>query len=223
MIKVIVFDMAGTTVDENNTVYKTIHRAIEAESFMVDFPTVLLHAAGKEKLQAIRDVMAVILGKPAPDKLAQTIFKNFKNLLDETYKKGDFREQPGATEIFKYLKRKNIKVVLNTGYSRPVANLLLEKLDWKNSILIDLSITADDVKKGRPDPEMIHFSMKKMGITDPKAVAKIGDSIIDIEEGKNAGCGLTFGITTGAHTREQLATAAPDAVLDNLLELKNWV
>ncbi len=223
MIQLVVFDMAGTTVFEDNVVYKTVHRAIEMAGFSVDFPTVLLHGAGKEKLQAIRDVLAEISGKAAPDEVVLPIFENFKQLLDEAYSHGNFTEQPGATEIFQFLKEKNIKIVLNTGYSRQIADFLLEKLGWKNNPLIDLTITADDVKNGRPHPEMIRFSMEKMGIADPKSVVKIGDSMIDIEEGKNAGCGFSFGITTGAQTREQLLNAAPDAVLDGLLELKKWV
>ncbi|RYY37415.1 MAG: HAD family hydrolase, partial [Sphingobacteriaceae bacterium] len=50
-------------------------------------------------------------------------------------------------------------------------------------------------------------------------VIKVGDSIIDIEEGQNAGCALSIGITTGAHTPAQLQSANPDYIIDNLMEL----
>ena len=45
------------------------------------------------------------------------------------------------------------------------------------------------------------------------------DSTIDIEEGKQAACKMNIGITTGAHTRQQLQSANPDHVIDNLLDL----
>jgi phosphoglycolate phosphatase-like HAD superfamily hydrolase len=48
---------------------------------------------------------------------------------------------------------------------------------------------------------------------------KVGDSIIDIEEGKNAGCALSIGITTGAHSYEQLASANPNHIINHLSEL----
>ena len=54
----VVFDMAGTTVDENNVVYKTLHAAIVNAGIPVALDDVLLHGAGKEKLQAIKDVLA---------------------------------------------------------------------------------------------------------------------------------------------------------------------
>jgi len=63
------------------------------------------------------------------------------------------------------------------------------------------------------------LGMKKMGITNPLEVVKVGDSAIDIEEGQHAGCGLNIGITTGAQTREQLLQQRPDHVIDDLTEL----
>ena len=66
---------------------------------------------------------------------------------------------------------------------------------------------------------MILLAMRHHGLTDGKSVVKVGDSSIDIEEGKNAGCGLSIGITTGAHTQKQLEEAKPDVVIDNLMEI----
>ena len=53
----------------------------------------------------------------------------------------------------------------------------------------------------------------------PSSVIKIGDSAIDILEGKNAGCSLNIGITTGAQTKEQLSVANPDFIIDNIYSI----
>ena len=52
---------------------------------------------------------------------------------------------------------------------------------------------------------------------------KIGDSQIDIDEGKNAGCGLTYGITTGAQTEAVLRAAAPTDVVQSLSDFLTLV
>lgn len=96
-------------------------------------------------------------------------------------------------------------------------------MKWKQGVHYDTLVTADDVKRGRPHPDMILKAMDVLQVSDPKKVLKAGDSIIDIEEGKNANCGVTIGVTTGAHTCEQLQSANADYVLDSLLELKNLV
>jgi phosphoglycolate phosphatase-like HAD superfamily hydrolase len=66
---------------------------------------------------------------------------------------------------------------------------------------------------------MIQLAFQKFQLANGNETIKVGDSIIDIEEGRNAGCRLCIGITTGAHTREQLQTAQPDAIIDNLLQI----
>lgn len=220
MLKMIVFDMAGTTVDEQNVVYKTLHRAISEAGFELSLDDVLRLGAGKEKMQAIVDILQ---DKHLEKSELQVIFNKFLLLLDEAYQHLEVVPQPGAVEIFYYLKAKNIKVVLNTGYNQQTANQLLAKLNWKVGVEIDGLITASQVRANRPQPDMILLAMEQMGITNCEEVAKVGDSIIDIEEGKNAGCALSIGITTGAHSFEQLQTAMPNFIIDNLLQLKDLV
>ncbi len=216
---IIIFDMAGTTVDEQNVVYKTVHRAIERAGYETSLDFVLLHAAGKEKYQAICDVLEQLVGEPAEDELAQDIFEDFEALLELAYEHLEPQPMPGSVAVFAELRERGIKVVLNTGYKREVANYLLDRLGWEEGAHFDLLITASEVERGRPHPEMILLAMEHFGVEDAKKVAKIGDSIVDIEEGINAGCGLVAGITTGAQTREQLATARPTHIFDHLDEL----
>ena len=92
-------------------------------------------------------------------------------------------------------------------------------MGWKESIDYDALITASDVSNSRPAPDMIQLAYRKFQLTNGNETIKVGDSIIDIEEGRNAGCRLCIGITTGAHTREQLLSAHPDAIIDHLLQL----
>ncbi len=57
VVKMVVFDMAGTTVNENNVVYKTLRRAINEAGFPVTLEDVLAEGAGKEKLQAVKSIL----------------------------------------------------------------------------------------------------------------------------------------------------------------------
>ena len=212
----VVFDMAGTTVDENNVVYKTLHAAIVNAGIPVTLDDVLLHGAGKEKLQAIKDVLE---SQHHETTHAQEIYNYFIIALENAYQNLEVTPCSNAETVFALLKKQEIKVVLNTGYNRATASGLLNKLNWIEGQDIDLLVTASDVSNNRPAPDMIDYAVKYFAITDPITVVKVGDSAIDIEEGKNAGCGKTFGVTTGAQTREQIQVAGPTAVVDDLLEI----
>ena len=222
MIELVVFDMAGTTVDEDNVVYKTVRAAINAAGYQFTQEQVQAAGAGKEKSQAIRDVLALD-GNKHTDEEVQTIFADFKQRLLTAYETLDVREQPGASKVFASLRSKNIRVVLNTGYDRATAEGLVKKIGWTVGNEIDGLVTASDVENGRPAPDMIHQAMSLTGVTSSAAVAKIGDSEIDIHEGKNAACGMTFGITTGAQTEQQLRTAEPTHVVNSLTEMLDLV
>jgi len=218
-IKMIVFDMAGTTVNENNIVYKTLRNAINTVGgYELTLTEVLAHGAGKEKLQAIKTVLKNSLNL-VDDELAQRMFTLFLGELEHAYEVEEIYPNTNAEELFAILKDRDILRVLNTGYDRKTAESLLEKLNWKVGKDVDALITASDVPRNRPYPYMIELSMQKFEIADPGVVLKIGDSIIDIQEGQQAGCGLSIGITTGAHNVAQLKSANPDYVIDDLLEI----
>jgi len=217
MIKLVVFDMAGTTIDEQNVVYQTVHRALLRGGHAVTLQEVLLHAAGKEKLQAIRDVLAHL--NVLEEREADKIFLDFTQLLDAAYAVLTPQPMSGAVETFDALRHRGIKIALNTGYNRRIAGDLLARLGWVAGREYDYLVMADDVERGRPFPDMIVCAMALAGVTDPGEVAKIGDSSVDIEEGKQAGCRISAGVTTGAQTAEQMLTAGPTHIFESLPEI----
>lgn len=208
--------MAGTTVDEDNLVYKTLQKVINHAGFNFSLEEVLQNGAGKEKLRAIQD----IIGSSEPhDRQAKQIHREFMEELKYAYQTYPIKAQPGATQLFEILRQHGVLVVLNTGFVSETATYILKKLEWVIGREIDGLITASDVKNNRPKPDMILKAMAQLGIDNPKSVVKIGDSMVDIEEGQNAGCLLSIGITTGAQTRAEMQKANPSYIIDNLLEL----
>ncbi len=218
----VVFDMAGTTVDEDNLVYKLMHQMLVNDGYECTLEMVLALGAGKEKRQAFKDLL-IDLGVFAPDNIAKRLHESFQLNLVEAYQSMDVKPMPYAERVFGELKNRNIKVVLNTGYDANIASLLLEKLNWHVGETVDAIITASDVVSSRPNPDMIFLAMQNMGIKNAAFVVKVGDSITDIEEGKNAGCGLTIGVTTGAQNEEMLLMAAPDFVIHGLDQILSIV
>jgi hypothetical protein len=218
----IVFDMAGTTIDEDNIVYKTLHKSINEYNVDVDLSAVLEIGAGQEKLTAIKDIVSKY-GTQEDLLKANDMYHYFINHLQTAYEEFDIKAMQNAASVLMNIRSKGILVVLNTGYDRATAQFILNKIKWTQLNEYDLLVTATDVEKNRPAPDMIHYAMKLFSIKDPKEVVKIGDSKIDIEEGQNAHCLYSIGITTGAQTKAQLMEANPDNIIDNLDELISFL
>ena len=217
--KLVVFDMAGTTVNEDNLVYKTLHKAITGARFEnITLEQVLEKGAGKEKYQAILDILKAYAGTQ-DESVAPEVYQHFMEQLTDAYNTQPILPASNAEETLTTLRQRGIFRVLNTGYSRETAQAILNRLNWREGDQYDLLVTANDVENGRPAPDMIIRAMKHFAIDDPGTVVKVGDSATDIQEGRQARCGICIGITTGAHTYEQLKAADPDYIINNLREL----
>lgn len=219
-IELLVLDMAGTTINEDNVVYKTLMKAVNDYGYQVTLSEVLSSCAGKEKFEAIETLLEEIDGKKED---AEAIFKDFSDKLKIAYQNLEVQPINGVEDFLLKVRAINKKVVLNTGYSSKIALQLIRKLGWKENVHFDALITADDVTASRPNPDMIFLAMKKFGIDDPKKVLKAGDSAVDIEEGKNAGCGLTIGVLSGAQTKDELLKAEPDYILDRISDAEKFL
>ena len=203
-IELVVFDMAGTTVNDEDSVSRCVQAALEAVGVTVTVADVN-EVMGIPKPEAIRH----LVGKsPRRDELADRIGEIHRDFVARSIRfyqsDPSVREVPGAEQTFRTLQEAGIKVALNTGFDRSITRTILDRLGWSSSPLIDATISSDEVARGRPHPDMIQALMKRFGITDPANVAKVGDTPADLLEGKNAGCGLIVGVTEGTHTRAQL-------------------
>ena len=94
---------------------------------------------------------------------------------------------PGVCECVTRLRECGIRVAATTGYFREAAAVVLAAAR-RQGYEPDFAICADDVPAGRPAPWMIFRSMEALNVYPPAAVLKVGDTVIDIEDGRNAGC-----------------------------------
>ncbi len=209
-IKLAVFDMAGTTVDDRvdglPLVLKSYDEALRNHG--VEVPMEVLNAQrGRDKWTVIKEL--------GGDK-AELIYEDFIGILSANT--GRVKEVKGTSDTFKYLREHGVKVMASTGFPAEIALPIVENLGWLSGGLIDGWVCSEQVGASRPDPAMILYSMKKHGVSDPRAVMKIDDTVKGIEEGLNAGV-YTIGVLTGTQSIQQLGSANPDTILKSIREL----
>ncbi len=93
----------------------------------------------------------------------------------------------GVPAVADALRAKGLKVAASTGYFHEAA-AVVRAAAKRQGFEPDFNICADDVPAGRPAPWMIFRCMEALGVYPPAAVVKVGDTVIDIEDGRNAGC-----------------------------------
>jgi phosphonatase-like hydrolase len=222
IIELVVFDISGTTVKDKGEITQAFAQTFSEKNYIV--PSEKIAAVmGYKKTDAIR----TLLQEFAPDKSVITedyidhMHEFFIDSMISYYKNsGELEAMPYAEETFSFLRNNNIKIGLDTGFFSNITNVIIEHLGWLKNGLVDFVISSDEVAAGRPQPFMIQELMQRANVTDPKKVIKIGDTEVDIKEGRNTQCLLTIAVTTGtSYTREQLELYQPDFIIDSLREL----
>ncbi|NML19455.1 HAD hydrolase-like protein [Pseudoflavitalea sp. G-6-1-2] len=221
--KLVVFDMAGTTIRDQGNVADAFIEAFIDYGIPKPDNDALNRVMGYRKIDAIRSLLKAG-GTPVDEQLVSDIHEHFTELMIRFYEHNDLLEPlTDAENLFLRLHEQGMKVALNTGFTRRIADTILFRLDWINHPHIHAVISSDEVAEGRPAPHMIHSLMSTLGIQNSRDVIKIGDTAADVQEGKNAGCGLVVGITTGACTKEQLQQYGADYIIHNLQELQSLI
>jgi phosphonatase-like hydrolase len=228
-IKLVVLDMAGTTVmDQHEVEYCFKQAAIKNELHSSDERILALQGYAKLYVFTLLWTEQVGEGDPRIAELAAKSYADFKEILENHYRTQPVYPTEGCLELFDALHANGIKIALTTGFYREVADIILGRLDWvansESSTSIHLSVTPDEVNgEGRPSPAMIQYAMESLGITDLEEVINVGDTPVDLLFGKNAGVRYALGVCNGTHTREQLAAHPNDGLLEKISDLLSYV
>jgi phosphonatase-like hydrolase len=215
------FDMAGTTVndevDGHPLMVISMMRAFAKHGIEL-VPDVINKHRGKQKLEAIQTLLKEVaeLSPADVERVGDGVYRDFLHELESNL--SSISEIDGATELFRHLRSKNIYIGVGSGFPMQIVQAIISRLGWLDKGLLDYVGSAEQVGVGRPNPKMIHDAMQRLGITDGLAVVKIGDTVVDVQEGKNAGV-WTVAVLTGSQTEAQLMTAAPDYILSSIREL----
>ncbi|GAC1314521.1 MAG: phosphonatase-like hydrolase [Mucilaginibacter sp.] len=220
-IKLVVFDIAGTTVKDDHAVSKAVQAAMQKFNYEVslEFINPLM---GYEKTLAIRQMLRLHEHNDAriTTELVRGIHREFVQQMIAYYQFWPGIEAlPNVENTFAALRSKGIQVGINTGFSRDIAETIVNRLKWTENRLIDHLVGSDEVELGRPHPYMIQKMMLEGGIDQGGQVAKVGDTEVDVREGQNAGCRYIIGVTTGIFTREELEPYNPTHIIDDIADV----
>jgi phosphoglycolate phosphatase-like HAD superfamily hydrolase len=215
-IKAILFDIIGTTVLEKdpNLINSCFENAFRQNNVKVEAAQIKANR-GKDKSEIIKNILSQLsyplhLAKPILD----SFIKNVESNLD------NFSENDGLREIIGYAKYKNVKTGIGTGLPKKIFEKIFYHFRWEE-IHFDYIKAAQEIGKSRPQPDMILDMMKKFNIKNSEFL-KVGDTVADIQEGKNANV-LTAAIFSGTQEKNEILKANPDFTISSLRDLKDVV
>jgi phosphonatase-like hydrolase len=218
----VVFDLAGTTIEDHDVVAGYLAEAARAVGAPADREQANA-VMGLPKPVAIARLLAHHEGgspPPVDSARVRAGTRVFEESIVRHYRSpGAVVPISGIEEVFDQLRGAGLKLAIDTGFSSTIVRAIMDVLRWRSDGVIDACVASDEVLRGRPSPDLLFEAMRRCGVTEVGEVAKIGDTPADLGEGTNAGCGWVVGVTYGTHTREELVDHPHTALVDDAREL----
>lgn len=220
--QLLVCDIAGTILKDNNEVASSFQSVFAAQG--IDASTAEINRLmGVHKLEAMQRILAKYQPK-ANKKLALQMALQFEEQMIAYYRSAPNVDLFSDVEpTFEAIRHLGLFIGLNTGFPESITETILERTKLRSKGLIDAVVSSDQVPAGRPSPWMIQQLMADLRVKNPRFIVKIGDTPVDILEGRNAECGLVLSTTTGSFTRAELHREEPDGIVDRFSEILDFL
>lgn len=205
-IDAVIFDGDGTLFDTREYVFSAFEHVFKTHGLSVPSRSRIAKEIGKSLPECYRGLAV----NANSDFLCET---HHAYQLNNTQLINSYE---GVTDVLKTLREHGMKIGLFTSRYRRTLDSVLKQLDMETEF--DAVVVADDLKKHKPDPEGVYMTCEALGVSPQRAVV-IGDAAHDIESGKKAGVLLTIGITHWFGTKESLANAGADHIVDRISDV----
>jgi len=225
-IDAVILDWAGTTVDYGS--FAPVNALMAAfEAFGIKASVEETRAPmGLPKRKHI-EKMLENMGRSYTQGDVSQIYAHFEPALFEVLGKHT-DPLPGVIEAVQHIREMGVAIGSTTGYTQTMMNVVVP-LAKEKGYAPDCIVCPDDCKGvGRPYPYMIWHNLEKLRTASIHNALKIGDTEVDMQEGKNAGC-LSVGVLKGSSmlalngseeiSRQKYIEAGADYVIEDISAL----
>lgn len=216
-ISLVVFDMAGTTVQDSGLVEQSFlaadsHAGLsKTDADRAEMLRYVAETMGQSKIVVFRHLAR------GNEEQAQAANKEFERNYAHLVSEGNCSPIPGAEDVITELRANGIKTALTTGFAHETQTAIIDSLGWQN--LADIVLCPGPGMRGRPYPDMPLTALIKTETDSVRSMIVVGDTASDVTSGLRAGARASIGVLTGAHDRAQLAEAGATHVLDSVAGL----
>jgi phosphonoacetaldehyde hydrolase len=216
LIRAVVLDWAGTAVDRGSLApVRTIQQVFERHGVIVS-EDAARRDMGLPKREHLRRLLTTI-DPAAGERDLDAYYDEFVPIQLEMLREHS-AVIPGVVEAVNEMRGRGIRIGSTTGYTRAMLDVVVAKAR-EQGYDPDCAIAPEEAGAGRPHPYMMYLAAIRLERYPLGAFVKVGDTPVDIEEGRNAGA-WTVGVSeTGNSNRDALERAGAHFVIDSVADI----
>ncbi len=215
MLKAVLFDHDGTIVDSEIIHYQLNMEILKEYGVHMTYDDYILSYEGLPLPEKVASIISTYQINESPDELE----RKKRALTMQFLQTSAFPLIPGTSELFNFLKQRQVKIGIVTGALRQEG--VLETIDkYELSGLVDILVSADDVQNSKPAPDCYELAVAQLGLTSEECIA-IEDSVFGAMSAKSAGL-RCIGVNERIDKNSRLGEIAGHHCR-NLAEVKQWI
>ncbi len=198
----VILDMDGTILDSYEAHYQAWNRILGEHG--------LHHTRGEIVAQfgkTTTTIAAILFKSDDKEFVARVTKRKAEYFIEQIPRMALF---PGTRDFLTVLKARGKRTCIASSSSNAAIAKVIDGLGLSG--LIDAFVGLDDIKNGKPDPEMILKSCDRLGLAPADCIV-VGDTEYDVKAGNAAGCFTIAVLTGGNFTGAQLVAAGAGAIL----------
>lgn len=201
----VLFDLDGTLADTIGLIVTSYNHAMSTVIGQTRDPDEIRSWIGRPLVETFEDVDPVRAGE-----------------LDRVYREWNLanthrliRRYDGVAELIEALTEAGVRTGVVTSKRRATARTALDAVGLSGGI--PLLAGLEDTATHKPGPEPLLYAAKALDAA-PVDCVYVGDAAVDVLAARAAGM-ASVGVTWGAGLRASLVAAAPDALVDTVVDL----
>ena len=204
-----VFDFDGTLMDTEPAIMASFEHVFQKYRTVEEFTP-------ERRIKVLGPALDVMMKEFFPEMDPWICVEEYRRYQRENLR-NLIRPMPGAMETLAKLSAMEVPcAVVSTRYFKSLDELLKQNhMDGFMSVVLG----NDSVSRSKPDPEGI---LKAWEMLKTESCFYIGDSVMDVEAGKNAGA-VTVAYPSNEGKRNDLIAAKPDYLIEQLSELPELI
>ena len=207
MFEAVIFDWDGTLADTLQVVVTSFQKAFNEFDCKIS-DKFIKRLIGIGSSQTFREILNASQRDFDGTLIRRLVKKKVQNEIEMS---DEVKLFSGSLELLEALRGK-VKLGLASMNDGEVINHLLIKSETQR--FFDVVVTAEDVVKSKPNPEIFLKSAMKLGSKPNKCVV-VEDSIFGVEAAKTANMAC-IAVLTGTYSRNELKKAHPDLIVSSL-------
>jgi 2-phosphoglycolate phosphatase len=204
VIEAVLFDLDGTLIDSDAAIVWCVNELLSKHGLSAAPPNSIITLIGI----GLTPLLAHFMDDP------EKYVPEYRALYREGFSERT-AVYPGAVELLRDLKKRGIKTAIVTNRNAELASDIIKaKGLWE---YFDTLVGENGNISLKPEPAMIFEACRQLNV-DPEKTLMVGDTDIDMQTGRSAGCRTAF-FTRSRPTDENRA----DYIISALNELESFV